>query len=127
MKNPRNYNDLMRNSRSQNNKSHAKPAKQIKVNGSFIDDMTSQQSLQENPITENTMTLTQSLALGDVNSLRVDFIHKIHRNPFVQPYLKQVNFLSNFIGFPGCSEITDKTACHRDERRRNPQIPDRRD
>ena len=117
----------MRNSRSQNNKSHAKPAKQIKVNGSFIDDMTSQQSLKENPITENTLTLTQSLALGDVNSLRVDFIHKIHRNPFVHPYLKQVNFHSNFIGLPGRSEITDKTACHRDERWGNPQVPNRRD
>ena len=101
MKNPRNYNDLMHNSRSQNNKSQSKQTKKIKLNESFIEDMTSQKSIQENPITENTLTLTQSLAQGDVNSLKVDFIHKIHRNPFVQPYLKQVISLTlTFQDFP---------------------------
>lgn len=29
-----------------------------------------------------------SLTQGDVNPVRVDFIHKIHKNPFVAPYLK---------------------------------------
>jgi hypothetical protein len=33
-----------------------------------------------------------SLAESDINPIRVEFIHKIQRHPFVAPYLKEVTF-----------------------------------